>query len=142
MRVECPHCAALYDIPDHLLAGGTRSLRCARCAHEWVPGAGSGTEAAPETAATADSSPPEPELPPGAEEDDGEEASFHSAADREAMLAPPPPPEPASSGGALWFSWAASLALLAGGAAGAWVWRDAVMEAWPPAAHLFAWLGG
>jgi hypothetical protein len=38
-------------------------------------------------------------------------------------------------------AWAASIALLIGGGLAAIIKRDAVMEAWPPAARLFAALG-
>jgi hypothetical protein len=38
-------------------------------------------------------------------------------------------------------AWAASIALLIGGGLVAIIKRDAVMEAWPPAARLFAALG-
>ncbi|PHK95826.1 hypothetical protein CR162_05625 [Pseudoroseomonas rhizosphaerae] len=36
MRLECPACAAAYDVPDSLLAPG-RAVRCVRCAQSWVP---------------------------------------------------------------------------------------------------------
>ncbi|MFC7608495.1 MJ0042-type zinc finger domain-containing protein [Teichococcus aestuarii] len=36
MRLECPACAAAYDVPDALLAPG-RAVRCVRCAQSWVP---------------------------------------------------------------------------------------------------------
>jgi hypothetical protein len=38
-------------------------------------------------------------------------------------------------------AWAASIALLIGGGLAAIIKRDVVMEAWPPAARLFAALG-
>lgn len=38
-------------------------------------------------------------------------------------------------------AWAASIALLIGGGLAAIIQREAVMEAWPPAARLFAALG-
>ena len=31
MRIECPSCQAVYEVPDALLAGGPRMVRCARC---------------------------------------------------------------------------------------------------------------
>ncbi|PWC28983.1 zinc-ribbon domain-containing protein [Teichococcus aestuarii] len=36
MRLECPACAAAYDVPDALLAPG-RAVRCVRCTQSWVP---------------------------------------------------------------------------------------------------------
>src|SRR5271165_1145438 len=35
MRIDCPHCAASYDVPDKLLVGRI-AVRCARCAREWA----------------------------------------------------------------------------------------------------------
>jgi hypothetical protein len=53
------------------------------------------------------------------------------------------PPEAATGAGSrgLRAAWAASIALLLGGGLAAIIKRDAVMEAWPPAARLFAALG-
>ena len=36
MRIQCPACAATYDVPVHLLKP-SQTVRCARCAKEWVP---------------------------------------------------------------------------------------------------------
>ena len=36
MIVSCPNCAARYKLPDAALARGGR-LKCAACAHRWVP---------------------------------------------------------------------------------------------------------
>jgi predicted Zn finger-like uncharacterized protein len=44
MRIVCPACSAAYEVPDALLGTG-RPVRCARCGHEWLPGAA--TEAEP-----------------------------------------------------------------------------------------------
>jgi hypothetical protein len=53
------------------------------------------------------------------------------------------PPEAANEASArrLRAAWAASIALLIGGGLAAIIKRDVVMEAWPPAARLFAALG-
>ncbi|MGE4481002.1 zinc-ribbon domain-containing protein [Acidocella sp.] len=50
MRIACPNCHALYDVPDDLIGGRPRRLRCEQCGHGWrvsaqgreeaVPGAG------------------------------------------------------------------------------------------------------
>ncbi len=37
MRIVCPACDAVYEVPDSLLGAEARALRCARCGHEWVP---------------------------------------------------------------------------------------------------------
>lgn len=36
MRLECPDCAAAYDVPESLVVPG-REVRCVRCGHDWVP---------------------------------------------------------------------------------------------------------
>ena len=36
MRIECPSCAARYEVPETRLAPG-RAVRCARCGSDWVP---------------------------------------------------------------------------------------------------------
>lgn len=36
MRVSCPSCAAIYEVPTELLGAEPRKLRCARCGTEWT----------------------------------------------------------------------------------------------------------
>jgi predicted Zn finger-like uncharacterized protein len=36
MRLVCPECTAAYDVPDSMLGGAARRVRCARCSHEWI----------------------------------------------------------------------------------------------------------
>src|ERR1700727_2819840 len=35
MRIRCPSCSATYEVADALLEN-PRTVRCARCAHEWT----------------------------------------------------------------------------------------------------------
>lgn len=35
MQIQCPSCAAVYDIPDQLVKRGPRALRCAACGKTW-----------------------------------------------------------------------------------------------------------
>ena len=37
MRVDCPTCAAGYELPEALLRQGPRALRCAACGGTWTP---------------------------------------------------------------------------------------------------------
>jgi predicted Zn finger-like uncharacterized protein len=138
MRIACPSCGAEYEVPDRLLAGAARTLRCSRC----------GTDFALPRAAAPAPAPPEPtpappmQAPPAA-------APPPAASPPEA----PPPPAPAvperapvasaATGGdaALRKAWMASVALVAAGVLALVVWRGAVMAAWPPATRLFAALG-
>jgi predicted Zn finger-like uncharacterized protein len=39
MRITCPNCAASYEVPERLLQGGPRPVRCARCGTTWAPAA-------------------------------------------------------------------------------------------------------
>lgn len=36
MRIDCPACAAVYDVPESLLRGRARTMRCAACAQTWT----------------------------------------------------------------------------------------------------------
>ncbi|MDE2318337.1 MAG: zinc-ribbon domain-containing protein [Rhodospirillales bacterium] len=35
MRIVCPDCQALYDVPDKLIGSVGRRLRCGQCGHGW-----------------------------------------------------------------------------------------------------------
>jgi predicted Zn finger-like uncharacterized protein len=59
MRVLCPSCAAVYEVPEPLLGAGSRTLRCGHCGTEWVL-LGTPPETATETVLA------EPEGPPSA----------------------------------------------------------------------------
>ena len=75
MRIDCPNCAAVYEIPDRLLQAGPRTLRCAACARTWtasVEGAASATPPAGEGPRPVAARPsagtlvdPVPPMPPG-----------------------------------------------------------------------------
>lgn len=143
MRIACPACSAIYEVPDRLVGTGKR-LRCARCANEWVP---------PEMAAAA----PVPAMPPPPEPPPRQAAA---PTPEPAALPPPervprpqvpalhgePKPKLSASGRrsarlpvmlALALSTALVAALLAAGI----LWRGAVMQAFPPSRLLFQALG-
>lgn len=117
-------------MPDRLLAGATRTLRCSRCATEFaLP--------APVVAAVP---PPPPAAAP--------------APAPEAVPEPPAPEPPVTPvvpertpvardprDRALLGAWAASVLVVAGGAAAMLVFRAQLMAAWPPVTRLFAVLG-
>ncbi|MBO1075671.1 zinc-ribbon domain-containing protein [Roseomonas marmotae] len=155
MRIECPACAAVYEVPDQLLAPkglvAPRPVRCLRCGNEWQPAAapeGSAPPAAPPPSAAplpARSVPPPPRQPPIPRE---------ASLAREALLprgaaSPPAPlqaghaPARATQGRGIvapLLAWLLSLALLAAAALLLWRYRDAVVAAWPPAARLYGML--
>ena len=139
MRIVCPTCDAIYEVPDRLLAGGKRT-RCARCAREWVP-----EPAAGPTAETPAASAPEPPLvipPPPVR-----------------PIAPPAPPvprpevrpaarpelrvepRPAGSRMPVAVALGVSVIVLAGLLAAGVQWRAQAIQAWPPVERLYVWLG-
>ncbi len=134
MLIECPNCNAGFQVPERLLVDQARPLRCGQCQAVFpVP-----DPPAPEPVAWRAPEPPPPrvvEEPPPAP----------------VIEELRPEPEPAvetlaeaaneASARRLRAAWAASIALLIGGGLAAIIKRDAVMEAWPPAARLFAALG-
>jgi predicted Zn finger-like uncharacterized protein len=137
MLIECPKCAAGFQVPERLLRDRNRPLRCGQCGTVF---------ATPEPPA------PEPEPfafrapePPAPMVEEPREAPTLVAEE----LSPKPEvahdTQPEAGQGAasrgLRAAWAASIALLLGGGLAAIIKRDAVMEAWPPAARLFAALG-
>jgi predicted Zn finger-like uncharacterized protein len=137
MRIACPSCGAEYDVPDRLLAGSARTLRCSRCTADFaLPGAAAPAVAPPAVAPPAPPPPlaavatapalPKPEVAPLA-----------PAVPARAPVAGPPTRDDA----ALRKAWVASLAVVAGGILALVVWRGPVMAAWPPATRLFAALG-
>ncbi len=122
MRIECPSCGAEYNVPDRLLAGPARTLRCSRCQAEFpLPR----IEAEPPPPPSAPE--PEPEPPPPA------------------VPEPPPAaaePEPATPDDRrLKLAWAASVLAVVTALAVFVLARDSVMAAWPASTRLFATLG-
>ena len=136
MRIACPACAAAYEVPDRLLAGPARTLRCSRCGTDFaLPGAAAPV-APPPVEARQPEPPPEPPAiatPPPA-----------AAARPEALVEPravpqSAAPEPASP--ALLRAWVASVAVVLVAILSLLVFHTRVMEAWPASRRLFAALG-
>ncbi len=81
MRISCPNCQVLYDVPDTLLGGGGRRLRCGQCGHGWhfMP------EGAVPAAATPEQPPAEQQEPfPAVEADEVLSRRFGQPIDYEA----------------------------------------------------------
>jgi predicted Zn finger-like uncharacterized protein len=143
MRIVCPSCDATYDVPDAMLAGGARKVRCVRCGNEWMP---TGVTVAPlafeeQHAATPAHRAPEP-LEPLARA----EPRLHPLRPRHdlarEMAEPVPQETPAPGAGAgTVVAWGISLAVLVALGVAAVQWRAEVMAAWPPSERLFAALG-
>ena len=168
MRIVCPACSAAYEVPDGLL-GTPRSVRCARCGHEWLPEAAKGAEPAEAHPREAPAS-----RPPGGsvverlgELPESATGLSVSVVDPPSRPAPEPAPpaardeepvaEPALTasvgealvaepsarreGTLLRLAWAASVLILILLAWAAYGWRTEIMHAWPASERLYAALG-
>ncbi|MBW6397983.1 zinc-ribbon domain-containing protein [Roseomonas sp. HJA6] len=135
MRIDCPACAATYEVPDRLLAGPARTLRCSRCGADF---------ALPRVAAPAP--PPVAEPPPAAPPVPEPQVAT------EPPPAPPPRPEPlamvartppdeAATPRGLVGAWIASLVVVVAAILGLLAFHAKVMEIWPASTRLFAALG-
>lgn len=167
MRIVCPNCQATYDVPESLLVGAPRRVRCARCTKEWLPEAppagtspddtGPDPADASSPAAKAPAAPAMPQPPtspsaaPVAAHPAGAPYDTSSAASP-ALPSPHPAdrltPDAATMRQAQrrmivvsMLGWVASVAALAGLAWAAFVWRDSIMAAWEPSKRLYAALG-
>jgi len=134
MRIACPSCAANYDVPDARLKPG-KSVRCARCGSDWLPGTEvdqvSAEAASPEETSQEGSSPDEP-----SGHHDESAASLPSEITAVGRLSPsrtPPRRQPALIG-----AWVATGILLAGAVAATVGWRDTVVRVWPPSGRILA----
>ena len=150
MRVECPRCAARYDVPDDRMLAG-RAMRCARCGTDWVPDLVEPEPVSPALAAPELAEPKSPRPHPFmgqarpaidtmAEASTGAATSDAPLPDDPSSVAAAPVGRPKRSP-ALAIAWAASIAVLAAAGAAFVTHRSAVEQAWPASTRLFAWLG-
>lgn len=143
MRIECPHCTAVYEVPEERLTG-RKAVRCARCLAEFVPAQPTAARLesalAEQPAAVADPLPEQHDQPPAppkalaAVPADG--APAISAMQRLVQSAPPP----RRSFGPL-IGWVLSLLVLAFALWAVFNWRTEIMQAWPPSTRAYAALG-
>ena len=136
MQIDCPSCSAGFEVPERMLRDRTRPLRCSQCrtvfpmpdppAPEPEPMAWRAPEPPPPR--VVEEPPPAPVIEELLPEPEPAEETLAEAANE-------------ASARRLRAAWAASIMLLIGGGLTAIIKRDAVMEAWPPAARLFAALG-
>lgn len=143
MRIGCPSCNAVYQVPDEQLAKG-RMVRCVRCGTDWSPivvvpveDEAVGASVAEAGPAPAESSPePDPDVPARrmALDDD----PVVSPAVTPATAEPPAAVQVRRGGAWLAIAWVASVLLVIGAVAALVVWRDAVMQAWPPSIRAYA----
>lgn len=154
MRIVCPSCQAAYEVPEKLLSGPPRKVRCARCGDAWTPEAIAASIPIALEPAIAEPETSEPAVP---------ESRHFASADS----APEPPPDPVPvptpivvprmedklvpapaepPGGRLPIilaagAWAASVVVLASAGWACLAWRSDIMTVWAPSRRLFALLG-
>lgn len=145
MRIECPRCAARYEVADRLIGPAGKSVRCAKCGAVWLAGG---------SAARVPEPPPQwPEPPqrpavsqtspaPLEPREDPALAEFRAAQSaKDAAEAARPPSRPRSLMPAAILGWVATVAVLGAAAWGAYAHREAVIEAWPPSERVYLALG-
>ncbi|MDJ0386662.1 zinc-ribbon domain-containing protein [Roseomonas sp. E05] len=142
MRIECPGCAAAYEVREELLPPG-REVRCARCGQAWVPLAPAAAPLpAEERLASPSAAPPgRRPMPLRVRPRLGAPAAPPEPPPR-ALPPPEEPPEPPPGLAAPLIAWAVSILVVAGALAALWVWRAEVILLWPPAARLLQGDGG
>jgi predicted Zn finger-like uncharacterized protein len=144
-RIACPSCGARYDVAAGVLGATGKNVRCARCGNVWL--------ARPEPAESETLLPQWPEPPPPKVRDVADDEPPVPRRRRDAAPVPPPiaaagedEPEAAQprarrGGAGAIIAWVLTLVLLAGAGYGAVRYPQAVIDAWPASARLYAMLG-
>ncbi len=135
MRITCPSCDATYDIPGPIAAG--RVVQCARCSTRWtpVPAAVVSPPAVPPPAV------PPPVAVPVIKPFSSELPALQPRTGASLAREPPPAFRPASHARVAVMAWMLSLALLGAAAVATVVYREPIMQAWPPSQRAYAAIG-
>ncbi len=150
MRIRCPSCSATYDVPDALL-DPPRTVRCAKCAHDWMAEPVVDPEPVDAEAAAVAVEAPVAALPdaPSPTERLHQDPVFQappvvetplSALERLALPADLAPPNQTRDN-LLTVAWAASFAIMAGLGVAAYTERDSLMRHWPASQRVYATIG-
>lgn len=54
MRLTCPNCGAIYEVPDNVIPEDGRDVQCSNCAHTWFQGPATPADSAGEAPAPAE----------------------------------------------------------------------------------------
>lgn len=125
MRIECPSCSAIYDLPEQQLVAG-RPVRCARCSASWTPVPHLSQSPFATTPLVAPPRPPRVQVVPSSQ-------PVPAARSPEALGLSEPR--------LVLAGWVLSIAVMVLIGWAAVTWRDEVMRAWPPSERVYAALG-
>jgi predicted Zn finger-like uncharacterized protein len=156
MRIRCPSCSATYEVPDALL-DPPRTVRCARCSHDWMASPVADDAVTEQYAVPADPPPEVPVPEPVVHVPQPEPAPVLVAPTAHAME-PPLGDTPLSAlerlaapvdlsprirrrDHLLTAAWAASFAALAALGVAGYTQRDRLMREWPASVRVYATLG-
>jgi predicted Zn finger-like uncharacterized protein len=141
MRIRCPSCSATYEVPDTLI-DRPRTVRCAKCAHDWI------------AIAIADDPPPDQGEAESAEAGPSESAGRDLVAGSDPNFGATPlsaierlsapvdlSPRIRRHDRILTAAWAASFAALAALGVAGYTKRDTLMREWPASKRVYATLG-
>jgi predicted Zn finger-like uncharacterized protein len=160
MRIRCPSCSATYEVPDAML-DPPRTVRCAKCAHDWTAVAIVEPEmpeevedaAEPEVAEAAEVATPiaaEAEIPLRRQ---GARAARERLLEPEGVIGDTPlsaierlalgdmSPQIRRRDRILTAAWAASFAALTGLGVAGYTERNMLMQQWPASKRVYATLG-
>jgi predicted Zn finger-like uncharacterized protein len=141
MRIRCPSCSATYEVPATLL-DNPRTVRCARCAHDWMAEPiAEAPEPEPRATEAPPTEPPQEPIPDPMREREPVAAEVKlTALDR---LAAPAELSPVIRRRDRWLTtaWAASFAALAALGVAGYTERDHLMREWPASKRVYASLG-
>ncbi len=143
MRIACPSCSAEYEVPDAALAAGPRTLKCARCGHQFQAAL---PEAPPMAAPVADPAPEADSAPATGPVTAPADRPPPSRGPRQSNPIDPPLPRlsdaPASPPDRLALAgWVMTTVVLALGLYAGFAFRGEIIEAWPASARLYQALG-
>jgi predicted Zn finger-like uncharacterized protein len=143
MRIRCPSCSATYEVPDTLI-DRPRTVRCAKCAHDWIATA-IAEEPTPEPveAVLAEEGPPVPE-PAGRDlvpESDPVFGGTPLSAIERLSAQVDLSPRIRRHDRILTAAWAFSFAALAALGVAGYTKRDTLMREWPASKRVYATLG-
>ncbi len=166
MIVTCPSCDIRFKVDSAALEPDGRKVRCSKCAHDWFQTPEGAPPAAEETKLADVPEPEEPSADDEMESEDNLEAASEDVVDtladdiEEDLVDVPGPldlgdfePEPMERGsgrplgrkkksniGAI-LGWLILLIILGGGGTGAVLYKDKVIELWPPSNRLYNLVG-